>query len=122
MRFLVNYVFKYDPRPGTKADDLPDDVDDADKKARHRRLLDVAERVQRKRFEAYRGREVDVFVESVSERDPRVLLGRTFHGLPISFPGGEELVGTSVRVTVDETTAYGMGGRRAEPAAAGSGS
>ncbi|MEL6714407.1 MAG: MiaB/RimO family radical SAM methylthiotransferase, partial [Planctomycetota bacterium] len=61
--FLVNYVFKYDPRPRTKADErLDDDVPDAVKKERNQRLLRAAERAQRARFERYRGRTVDVLV------------------------------------------------------------
>ena len=77
-RFLVNYIFKYDPRPGTSSGDrLANDVPEALKKERNQRLLAVAERVQRERFAAWIGRPADVFVESVSERDPRVLLGRT---------------------------------------------
>ena len=74
--FIVNYVFKYDPRPGTKADGLEDDVAEAVKRERHRALLDVAERVQRKRFERHVGTTVEAWIESVSERDARVLLGR----------------------------------------------
>ncbi len=111
--FLVNYVFKYDPRPSTKADErLEDDVPEAVKKERNQRLLRAAERTQRARFQAYRGRRVRVFAESLSERDDRVLLGRTMHGMPVSFEGGEELLGSNVSVEIDESTAYGMAGRR----------
>lgn len=111
--FLVNYVFKYDPRPSTKADErLDDDIADAIKKERNQRLLQAAERTQRQRFQAYRGREVEVFAESLSERDERIVLGRTLHGMPVSFEGPADLVGTKVHVTIDESTAYGMAGHR----------
>ena len=108
-QFAVNYIFKYDPRPETSADErLPDDVPEEVKKERNRLLLETAERVQRQRFERYRGQRVEAFVESLSERDPRVLLARTTTGLPVSFQGGEELVGTMVSLEVQETTGYGM--------------
>ncbi|MCA9001196.1 MAG: tRNA (N6-isopentenyl adenosine(37)-C2)-methylthiotransferase MiaB [Planctomycetes bacterium] len=110
-QFLVNYIFKYDPRPGTKADgERADDVPNAIKKERNRRLLDAAERVQRARFARYQGQEVDTWVESVSERDARMLLGRTRQGMAISFRGDGALVGSMARVLVDEASAYGMGG------------
>lgn len=114
--FLVNYVFKYDPRPRTRADErMEDDVPEEVKKERNQRLLRAAERAQRERFQRYRGRSVDVLVESASERDPRVALGRTLHGMPVSFeaPGGDvdALLGTEVRAEVLETTAYGMAAR-----------
>lgn len=111
MGFAVNYIFKYDPRPGTSADGrLADDVPDAIKKERNQRLLRVAEAVQHDRFERYRAKSVRAFVESVSERAPSVLLGRTWHGLPVSFRGGPELVGRTVELRIEETTAYGMAG------------
>jgi tRNA-2-methylthio-N6-dimethylallyladenosine synthase len=110
--FLVNYVFKYDPRPKTRADErLEDDIPEALKKERNQRLLRMAEKTQRKRFEAYRGKTVPVFIESQSERDEKTLLGRTPWGMPVSFTGGAELVGSDVNVAIAETTAYGMAGR-----------
>ena len=110
--FLVNYVFKYDPRPKTKADEkLEDDIPDAVKKERNQRLLRTSERIQRARLGRYRGKDVEVFVESLSERDERILLGRTLQGMPVSFEGPKDLLGTLQRATIDETTAYGMAGR-----------
>lgn len=114
--FLVNYVFKYDPRPSTKADErMDDDVPEAVKKERNQRLLRVGERTQRGRFERYRGEMVRVFAESLSERDARIVLGRTMHGMPVSFPGDEGLLGREVAVVVRESTAYGMAGESSVP-------
>ncbi|MEZ6013571.1 MAG: tRNA (N6-isopentenyl adenosine(37)-C2)-methylthiotransferase MiaB [Planctomycetota bacterium] len=107
--FALNYIFKYSPRPDTRAAErYEDDVPEAVKKERHRRLLEAAERTQRGRLERFRGLGVAVFVESVAERDERVLLGRTHHGQPVSFQGPPHLVGTNVQVRIEETTAYGM--------------
>jgi tRNA-2-methylthio-N6-dimethylallyladenosine synthase len=109
--FAQSYVFKYDPRPGTTAEDrLPDDVSEELKRERNQRLLAAAEGVQRARLEAFRGRELHVFVESVSERDERILLGRSRHGLPVSLQGPSELVGREVRVCIEHSSAYGMSG------------
>ncbi len=115
--FLVNYVFKYDPRPGTRAEDeREDDIPDAVKKERNQRLLQAAERVQRKRFARYQGQVVRVMVESQSTRDERVLLGRSTQGMPVSFEAGPEWVGRMVDVEIHESTAYGMGGSLVQPA------
>ena len=107
--FVVNYIYKYDPRPGTKADGLEDDVPEDLKKARHRALLDIAEKVQRERLKAYVGTTVEALIESVSGRDPRMLLGRTIFGMPFSVKGDADQVGKVRRVTIDEASAYGMG-------------
>ncbi len=112
--FLVNYVFKYDPRPSTKANEKhANDVPESLKKERNQRLLRVAERTQRLRLDRYRGEKVPVFVESLSERDEGMLLGKTPWGMGVSFVGGPELVGMHVHALIDETTAYGMAGRLA---------
>ena len=112
-QFLVNYIFKYDPRPGTRADDAADDVPEDVKRSRNQRLLAVSERVQRRRFEAMIGRTLPVFLDSVSERDERVLLGRTLTGMPVSLKAAAELVGATCDVVVDEAGAFGMAGRLA---------
>ncbi|MEO0652051.1 MAG: tRNA (N6-isopentenyl adenosine(37)-C2)-methylthiotransferase MiaB [Planctomycetota bacterium] len=108
--FSQNYIFKYDPRPETVAHGIADDVDTPTKKARNQRLLAQAEQTQFRRMQAWVGREVDVFVEQVHDRHPGLLKGRTFHGLPVAFEGAEELVGTSVRVRVGESTPFGLTG------------
>jgi len=105
---VVNYVFKYDGRPGTRADDLPDDVSVALKKERNNRLLAVAERVALSRMQNQLERELRVLVEE--ERKPGRLSGRTSHGLPCSFDGDAALVGTSVRVAAQSASAYGLSG------------
>ncbi len=107
--FAQSYVFQYDPRPDTTAAErLQDDVPREVKKARHAAMLERAEHVQRARLARFRGRVVPAFLESVSERDSRILLGHTIHGLPVSVRAGPELVGRTTSLHVQETTAFGM--------------
>ena len=111
--FAQGYVFKYDPRPDTTADGLDDDVPVAVKKERNQRLLRAVERAGLARMERWLGREVDVFVESESDRTPGVWLGRSFHGLPVSFSGADPAcVGTSVGVEVANATPFGLAGAK----------
>jgi tRNA-2-methylthio-N6-dimethylallyladenosine synthase len=105
---VVNYVFKYDGRPGTRADELEDDVAVADKKDRNNRLLRVAERVALGRMESHLGAERHVFVEDEREREPGRLRGRTEHGLPCSFDGVADLIGTQITVRAENASAYGL--------------
>ncbi len=110
-QFLVNYVFKYDPRPGTSSSTrLPETVSEAEKKDRNRRLLDASESVQRRRFERTIGSELEVFVERVSQKDPRLLLGRSLTGMPVSFRGPAEWVESLRTVKVDSATPFGVAG------------
>ena len=112
MGFVVNYVFKYDPRPTTRsAENMPDIVPTEVKKERNRRLLEVSSRVGLGRMSAYVGREVRAFLEDPSERRPGTLSGRTHQGLPIQVEAGEELLGTDVDIIVEHATAFGLSGR-----------
>jgi tRNA-2-methylthio-N6-dimethylallyladenosine synthase len=112
--FAVNYVFKYDPRPGTSAAArLADEVAEAVKKERNGRLLQASEGAALTRLSRRVGTVQRVFVESAGERETEVLLGRTIHGLPVSFAGGDGLVGGEVEVRIDGASAYGLSGVRA---------
>jgi len=109
--FVVNYVFKYDPRPGTAAAGrLADSVPEAVKKERNQSLLRLGERTALGRMRAHIGAKRRVFVERISERDPRRLVGRTLHGLPCSFRGGAELAGTEVDVVIEDASPFGLAG------------
>ncbi len=112
--FVTNYIFKYDARPTTAAaETLQDDVADEVKKDRNRRLLAKAEEIGLARMSAHVGAARDVFVESASDRYEGTLVGRTTHGLAVSFPGGAELLGTTVRVDVRGASAFGLSGELA---------
>lgn len=109
--FVVNYVFKYDPRPTTHAaehlaDDVPADV----KKARNQRLLALGERLGLERHGAHVGSVRRAFVESVSDRTPGLLVARTTHNLMLAFPGDAALVGRSVDVRIESASAFGLSG------------
>ncbi|MCF7887526.1 MAG: tRNA (N6-isopentenyl adenosine(37)-C2)-methylthiotransferase MiaB, partial [Candidatus Omnitrophica bacterium] len=46
-RFKYAYIFKYSPRPGTKAAKLKDDVPEDVKKRRHKELLDLQKKISK---------------------------------------------------------------------------
>jgi tRNA-2-methylthio-N6-dimethylallyladenosine synthase len=113
--FAQNYIFKYDPRPETAAHALPDDVPVEVKKARNQALLSKAHRVQLLRHQQHLGRRLEVIGESLSERHPGWLQGRSQHGLPVSFAvppelSPQNLIGRVQVVTAEEATAFGVSG------------
>ncbi len=113
--FVVNYVFKYSPRPGTQAASrFEDDVPAAVKKERNQRLLRAAEQSGLERHAAQIGRRQPVLVEALSERYPGSVQGRTFQNLAISFPGDAELLGRVVEVEPREASPFGLAGVRPE--------
>jgi tRNA-2-methylthio-N6-dimethylallyladenosine synthase len=107
---VQNYVFQYSPRPDTRAFDLADDVPLAVKKDRNQRLLRTAERVSLTRHQGLIGQEREVFVEQAHPSTEGLMRGRTHHNLPITFPGTAALVGTTVRVRVEQASPFGLYG------------
>jgi len=105
------FIFKYSPRPGTKAAEMPDDVPWATKQERNRRLLAVQEDTMRRRNAAMVGRTVEVLVEGTSPRDPANLTGRTRANHIVAFPAQAALAGQTVLVEIIAATPLTLLGR-----------
>ncbi len=103
-----SYIFKYSPRPGTRAAAWPDDVPAAVKQERNRILLAAQERISRLRNESLHGTVQEILVEGVSPRDPGRLIGRTAHNLICVFalpaPAADDWTGRIVRLRIVSST------------------
>jgi tRNA-2-methylthio-N6-dimethylallyladenosine synthase len=116
--FKNSFIFKYSPRPGTKADELfADDVPEELKKRRNNDLLAIQNAVsladQRQRV----GRTVEVLVEGLSKTGqkhdgpgPRQLTGRTMTDHIVVFDGNERLIGRTIQVHVDAASPFTLFG------------
>jgi tRNA-2-methylthio-N6-dimethylallyladenosine synthase len=109
-RFKNAYIFKYSPRPGTKAAQAyPDDVPDAVKRRRNNELLQIQNRISLEENQKFIGRRVEVLVEGPSKtgrKSPESqftlqLTGRTPCDRIVVFPGDRRLTGQFcwVRIT-----------------------
>jgi tRNA-2-methylthio-N6-dimethylallyladenosine synthase len=136
--FKNSFIFKYSPRPGTKADDLfPDDVPELDKKRRNNDLLAIQGRVSLADHRRWIGSTVEVLVEGRSKRasvvrgpssmaedklaefstdhGPRTtdefqLTGRTMTDHIVVFDGNERLAGHTVPVKIMDASAFTLFG------------
>ncbi len=61
------FIFKYSPRPGTKADRTADDVPHETKVQRNNELLAIQSEISRRRKQALIGQEVEILVEGPSK-------------------------------------------------------
>ena len=108
--FVVNYIFKYSPRPGTAAEALADDVPEDVKKLRNQRMLELGAKTGLARNSAHVGQVRRTLVEQVAEKRDGEVAGRTIHGIMVSFAGAPELVGREVDVKIEGASAYGLSG------------
>ena len=114
-RFKNSFIFKYSPRPGTKAHErLADDVPEADKRRRNNLLLAVQNEVGEEENARMIGRRVAVLVEGPSVRqkkadDPAAggnvqLTGRSRCDRIVVFDGNPRLTGSAVEIDVEDCT------------------
>lgn len=75
--FDMAYIYKYSPRPGTKAAGWEDDVPSTVKEERNQVLLEDLNRRARQRNRDYIGRNVEILIEGPSKRNSRRWSGRT---------------------------------------------
>jgi tRNA-2-methylthio-N6-dimethylallyladenosine synthase len=103
VRFQNSYIFKYSPRPGTKAAGLQEDVPMEVKKERNQRLLDVQSRISLADNQKRVGQVVEVLVEGPSKSNKKRLTGRTPQNQIVVFDGpGADSKGTLQRAPAGE--------------------
>jgi len=120
--FKNSFIFKYSPRPGTKAfERLPDDVPDDVKKARNQALLEAQAEASLAGNRPFVGTRQTVLVEGLSARDekrdvprepdtPAQLSGRTMCDRIVVFDAPVRLVGRLVDVDVVSAGPWSLGG------------
>ena len=104
LRFSKLHVFRYSPRPGTSAADIPDAVPPAVKKERSKRLIAVGNAIRTEFLEVHLGLPLEVLVEDEREVDGvAVSSGQTGDYVRVWFEGGgmlgslAEVRGTGIR-------------------------
>jgi tRNA-2-methylthio-N6-dimethylallyladenosine synthase len=117
--FKNSFIFKYSARPGTKADDLyADDVPEEVKKRRNNDLLAIQGKVSLADHRRRIGQTVEVLVEGRSKKfsgEPEAsgfpqLTGRTMTDHIVVFDGPDRLTGRTVRVHIDDASAFTLFG------------
>lgn len=118
-RFKNSFIFKYSPRPGTKAyelheDDIPEDV----KKHRNNEMLALQNQISAEDNAQFIGSEVEVLVEGLSRSEtkrgesashhhghgPMQLTGRTTCDRIVVFDGNPRLAGSLATIQIDDCT------------------
>jgi tRNA-2-methylthio-N6-dimethylallyladenosine synthase len=89
------YIFKYSPRPGTDAAAREDDVPQAVKETRHRRLLALQEACSLRRHRRMEGRAVEILVEGPGKREGQ-WFGRTRQNHGVIIEHSESLMGRMI--------------------------
>jgi threonylcarbamoyladenosine tRNA methylthiotransferase MtaB len=100
--FSKLHVFRFSPRRGTPAAELPDQVPGSIQQRRAAALAELGEKLRRRYFESLTGRRLQVLVESPVRGSEGRLLGTSGQYAPVELAGGPELVGRLIEVTAGE--------------------
>jgi tRNA-2-methylthio-N6-dimethylallyladenosine synthase len=110
------FAFRYSRRPGTPAAEMPEQVPDAVKADRNRRLLEVVSRVTAARSGLLAGRTMEVLVDGTSRKSPGELSGRTRCNRVVNFDGqGRVGIGDIVHVRVTDALPHSLRGALETP-------
>ena len=82
MNFSKIHVFPYSIRVGTAAASMPNQVDEVTKKVRVKKLMALSEKQEKKYYEKFKGKELDILVE---ECDNNVSIGHTSNYLMVTL-------------------------------------
>jgi threonylcarbamoyladenosine tRNA methylthiotransferase MtaB len=107
--FARAHIFRYSPRPGTPAAEMPDAISEEEKEARSHELAEACRATQRRYVARYLGRTLKVLVEG-KETEGGLLSGYTENYIRVLFTGGSHLVGTVTPVELQEPTGDGARG------------
>lgn len=99
IKFTKLHVFPFSLRKGTKAETLPNHLDEKTKKDRCRRLIDLSKELEIEYMNKFIGREV-VFIPEVYKDG--YLIGHTGNYLLVKYKGCEELIHQDITATIKE--------------------
>src|SRR5438309_5610805 len=86
IQFDNAFVFRYSPRSGTSAANIPNQIDELVKEERNHDLLEIVNKSNRRILERLVGSEVEVLCHGPSKTNPARLMGRTRTNKIVVFP------------------------------------
>jgi len=115
VRYQQSFIFRYSPRPGTRAARREDDVPDVVKRERQQALLDAQEQIDTERRASLVRSTVEVMCDGRNRGKSHEgeFMGRTRQNDIVVFSGPETAPGTVCRVSIESSTALTLFGRRA---------
>jgi len=104
------FMFKYSPRPGTKASLMEDDVSEEEKADRLTRVIEKQREHTLIRNSALVGSVQEVLVEDLSKKDPNEKMGRTGTNKVVIIKKGDAEIGDLVKVKIEKAVGVSLFG------------
>lgn len=112
VQFDNAFVFRYSPRSGTPAAEMPDQLDEATKEARNQDLLEVVDAAAKNCGAKLVGTTVEILCEGPSKTNAARLTGRTRTNKIVVFAGDDGDVGQLLELDITHSTGFSLSGVR----------
>jgi tRNA-2-methylthio-N6-dimethylallyladenosine synthase len=110
IQFDNAFVFRYSPRRGTPAAEMPDQINESTKEQRNQDLLGVVNESNRRSLQRLVESDVEVLCEGPSKTNPARLMGRTRTNKIVVFEGNESLTGKLVNIRIEHANGFSLFG------------
>lgn len=104
------YTFIYSKRERTKAALMPDCVTEKEKSERMGELLALQRKITTESYKRFMGKTLRVLADSESKTAENWLLGKSYEGIIVEFPGDKSLLGQFVNVKINNTKNWAVEG------------
>ncbi len=99
------FTFIYSPRTGTPAASMTP-VPEKQVRECFDRVLQTVQETAKERVSAYQGQVMEALAEEINEHDASLLTGRLSNNTLVHFPGDPSLVGSLVKVSLEECRGF----------------
>lgn len=114
MRFNAAFTFVYSPRPGTKANEMPDDVPPEIKSRRITELIALQKTISHDILRGETGKLTEVLIEETSKKSDKEYAGRTDKFQTVIIPKMHYRIGDYVRVKITGAEGHTLFGNPVE--------
>ena len=104
------FIFKYNPRPGTRGWEIADDVPGRKKQQRLEELNAVVKETSDKRNALLLGEEIEILVDGRGRSSDIQQKGRTGSNKVVVFDSEEDLYGRLITVTITDAAGWTLFG------------
>ncbi len=111
VRFDAAFMFKYSPRPGTKAARMPDNVPEEEKTQRLEAVIQLQKRHTLERNKASVGTIQEILIDGASKKNPSEMIGRTDTNKIVVIKKGQPRIGEFYQVKITEAAGVSLFGK-----------
>ncbi|MBC8414493.1 MAG: tRNA (N6-isopentenyl adenosine(37)-C2)-methylthiotransferase MiaB [Nitrospira sp.] len=108
------FAFKYSKRPGTKALELSDHLDEVVKSRRHSEILELQEDIMEKKNSVLESEILEVMVEGPSASDSGKMTGRTVTDKIVNFNGSPSDIGKLLLLRITKVRQHSLDAERTD--------